>query len=125
MQQLTRKQLQILQTLIDLNDWEVMQKKELATQSGRTLYFQIAKSIRKGPQKRSYLKQRTGNVSERSLRGRMRSFEHLNLLECLAGAEDARTRKLVPTQKFIDLVALHLNSYQKILESHFLLVEKH
>jgi hypothetical protein len=125
MLQLTEKQLRILDLLIELNDLEVMQHEQLATRSGRTLYFQIAKSIRKDPRKRSYLKQRTGNVSERSLRGRMRSFEHLNLLECLAGVEDARTRKLVPTQRFIDLVALHLSSYQKVLETHFHLVSKH
>lgn len=124
MHKLTEKQIQLLDLLIELNDFEGLQHRELKTLSGRSLYYQLAKSILDDRKKHSFLKQRIGRLSERSLRNRMRDFEATQLLERQPDVLDARTRKLVPTKKFVDMVEQHLNFCQKKLESRFFLIEK-
>lgn len=124
MRNLTEKQLQLLELLIALNDWEWGQNGELKTLSGRSLYYQLARAILDDRKKRTALKQRLERLSERSIRDRMRAFEAKQLLECQPGTLDARTRKLVPTEKFFDMIEQHLAHCQKILESRYFLIEK-
>lgn len=126
MPKFTERHVQILELLVALNDWEDREIHQLGTLSGRTLYFQMAKSLlqARGPYDGDSLKQCMGNLSDRSLRERMRHFEACNLLNREPGDVDARTRKLVPTEQFEFLLEQHLDHCQKSLESRFYLVNK-
>lgn len=124
MRNLTDKQLHLLDLLIALNDWESMQKGELKTQSGRSLYYQLARVLLDERKNRSALKQRLGRLSERSIRDRMRAFEANQLLQREPGVFDARTRTLVPTERFLDIIEQHLAYCQKTIESRYFLIEK-
>ena len=70
------------------------------------------------------MKQRVGDASERSLRAHMRSFEEAGLLTEKSGIQDARTRQIIPTEKFTEDLVEHLDHFMRLLESHYLLLEK-
>jgi hypothetical protein len=38
--------------------------------------------------------------------------------------DDARSKQLVPTEKFNQLMAVHAEQVRKIFDKHFLLIEK-
>lgn len=114
----------MLDLLIALNDIEALQGRAFSTLSGRTLYYQMAKTFCQHRQQPPVLKARLGKLSERAMRDRLRAFEEDHWLECQPGRWDARTRKLVPTDKFFDLLEKHLCRCQQALESRYFLIEK-
>ena len=54
----------------------------------------------------------------------MRSFEEAGLLTEKSGIQDARTRQIIPTEKFTEDLVEHLDHFMRLLESHYLLLEK-
>lgn len=125
MSPLTEKQLHLLAFLVPLHDQEVGGCEALHTQSGRTLYFELAKTMLGDPSHQSAgLKQRLGRLSERTIRNRMRAFEQMGLMKVHSRAADARTRELVTTEKFEQELKLHLDKCGLILEKHFYVIGK-
>jgi DNA-binding transcriptional ArsR family regulator len=122
---LSSKQANLLSIMVALNAWEQNYSVPLKTQSGRSLYFQLAQALL-APDACDgvMMKQRVGDASERSLRAHMRSFEEAGLLTEKSGIQDARTRQIIPTEKFTEDLVEHLDHFMRLLESHYLLLEK-
>jgi DNA-binding MarR family transcriptional regulator len=126
MSPLTEKQLHLLAFLVALHDQETNGFDVLHTQSGRTLYFELAKTMLDDQTRQAIgLKQRLGRLSERTIRNRIRSFEEMGLLKVHSRSADGRTRELVATEKFSQELKLHLNNCGVILEKHFYVIDKH
>lgn len=122
---LTEKQLRLLAFLVALNDQEVNGCEALHTQSGRTLFFELAKTLLGDPTTQAAsLKQRMGRLSERTIRNRIRTFEQMELLKVLPRVVDARTRELVATEKFEQELKVHLDRCGVILDKHFYVIDK-
>lgn len=125
MSPLTEKQLHLLSFLVALHDQETNGFDALHTQSGRTLYFELAKTMLDDQTRQTAgLKQRLGRLSERTIRNRMRSFEEMGLLKVHPRSADGRTRELVATEKFAQELKLHLDKCGVILEKHFYVIDK-
>lgn len=125
MTKLNLKQTNLLEILIALNAWELEEKTELQTQSGRSLYFQLAQAMLASESAGGVsLKRRVGTACERSIRERIRTFQQAELLCVKGNDKDARTKQIVPTKKFAEDLAKHLDHCIELLESQFILIEK-
>jgi len=97
----------------------------LQTMTGRTLYFLLVGALLKnkdyGP---NSLKAFTGHMTERAMRGRIREFEKMGLISVEQSETDARTRTLVPTEKFVTQFELHAAHIQHLLQSNYILIPK-
>ena len=124
MLKLNPKQANLLSVLVALNDWEQKNSPCLQTQSSRSLYFQLAQALlAEDAQGGVRLKKRVGHASERSIRDRLRTFQEAGLLLEHSGSQDARTRQIVPTDKFTVELCEHLDHYIELLEDRYLLIE--
>ena len=122
---LTTKQANLLSIMVALNAWEQKNSALLKTQSGRSLYFQLAQALLAPDACEGVMmKQRVGDASERSVRAHMRLFEEAGLLTEKSGTQDARTKHIVPTEKFAEELLQHLDHFIGLLEGHYLLLEK-
>lgn len=125
MSKLSAKQANLLSILVALNAWELKNCDPLQTQSGRSLYFQLAQALLAPDEGDGVMmKQRLGDASERSMRDHMRLFQEAGLLTEKSGTHDARTKQIVPTEKFTEELRQHLDHCISLLESRYLLVEK-
>ena len=92
----------LLQILIDINLWEVHQGRELQTISGRDLYFLIAATLLTDADgKPQSLKLLNGRMTDRATRIRIREFQELGLVDVVDNEDDARTKRVVPTEKYV------------------------
>lgn len=115
----------LLQILIDINLWEVHQGRELQTISGRDLYFLIAATLLTDADGKSQsLKLLNGRMTDRATRNRIREFQALGLVEVIDNEDDARTKRVVPTEKFIRRLNHHLYMFQQICQNRFLMLDK-
>ncbi len=125
MSKLSPKQTNMLSILVALNAWEQKHNPMLQTQSGRSLYFQLAQILLAPVEGDGVsMKQRLGDASERSMRDHMRLFQEAGLLTEKSGTQDARTRQIVPTEKFTEGLRQHLDLCIELLEDRYLMVEK-
>ncbi len=125
MRKLSPKQANLLSILVTLNAWEQKNSASLHTQSGRSLYFQLAQVLLAPVEGDGVsMKQRLGDASERSMRDQMRSFQEAGLLTEKNGTQDARTKQIVPTEKFADDLRQHLDLCIGLLEYRYLMIEK-
>lgn len=124
MLKLNPKQANLLSILVALNDWEQKYSASLQTQSGRSLYFQLAQALlAEDAQGGVMLKRRVGHASERSIRDCLRIFQEAGLLLEQSGVQDARTKQIVPTDTFIRELCKHLYHSIALLEDRYLLIE--
>ena len=94
MTKLNLKQTNLLEILIALNAWELEEKTELQTQSGRSLYFQLAQAMLASESAGGVsLKRRVGTACERSIRERIRTFQQAELLCVKGNDKDAISAK--------------------------------
>jgi len=115
----------LLHILIEINQWEDGQQCELQTISGRDLYFRIAASMLSDSKgKQQPLKLLSGRITDRATRNRIREFQKLGLVEVLDNDHDARTKRVVPTEKFIRRLNHHLHLFKQLCHSKYLMVEK-
>lgn len=74
----------------------------MQTISGRDLYFLIAATLLTDADgKPQSLKLLSGRITDRATRNRMREFQELGLVEVIDNEDDARTKRVVATEKFI------------------------
>ena len=115
----------LLQILIDINLWEVHQGRELQTISGRDLYFMIAATLLTDADgKPQSLKLLNGRMTDRATRNRITEFQELGLVEVIDNEEDARTKRVVPTEKFLRRLNHHLHLFKQLCEVRYLMVAK-
>lgn len=118
---------EIIRCLTELHEWELNNAPLLGSLTGRHLYYRIAaRTVGDRELLSRSLKDLVGGVgyTEKALRTRMREMEAQGLIEALSGREDARSRCLMPTEKFYEFVYLHASQVKKTLEKSFFLIEK-
>jgi DNA-binding MarR family transcriptional regulator len=54
----------------------------------------------------------------------MRHMERQGLIEAVTRPDDARSKLLIPTEKFNALMTQHAEQVKKIFDKHFFLIEK-
>ena len=114
-------------SLAELHQWELENHPLLMSLTGRHLYYRLAEeSVKSDPALSRALKDLFGGMyfTEKALRTRMRQMETDGLIQAVTSHEDARSKRLVPTEKFHELMALHAEQVKKIFDKHFLLIEK-
>lgn len=115
----------LLQILIDINLWEVHQGRELQTISGRDLYFLIAATLLTDADgKLQSLKLLNGRMTDRATRNRIREFQELGLVDVVDNEDDARTKRVVPTEKFIRRLNHHLHLFKQLCGVRYLMIDK-
>ena len=115
----------LLRILMEINQWEDAQCRELQTISGRDLYFKIAGTLLTDASgKPQPLKLLNGRITDRATRTRIREFQELGLVEVIDNEDDARTKRVVPTDKFVDRLNHHLRLLKKLCEARYLMVAK-
>ncbi len=115
----------LLRVLIEINQWEDVQQRELQTISGRDLYFRIAASmLPDSTEKQQALKLLSGRTTDRATRNRIREFQAMGLVEVFDNEHDARTKRVVPTAKFIRRLNNHLHVFRQLCQSGFLMIDK-
>lgn len=114
----------LLRILIEINQWEDSQGRELQTVSGRDLYFRIAATLlNDSVGKKQPLKLLSGRITDRATRNRIREFQELGLIEVVQSDLDARTRRVVPTDKFVTRLNHHLWLLKQLCDARYLMVE--
>ena len=114
-------------SLAELHQWELENHPLFPTLTGRPLYYRLAEeSVKTDPGLARALKDLFGGMyfTEKALRTRMRQMETDGLIQAVTSHEDARSKHLVPTEKFHQLMTMHAEQVKKIFDKHFLLIEK-
>jgi hypothetical protein len=115
----------LLRILIDVNQWEDAQYRELQTISGRDLYFKIAGTLLTDASgKPQPLKLLNGRITDRATRTRIREFQELGLVVVVDSEDDARTKRVVPTDKFVVRLNHHLRLLKQLCDARYLMVVK-
>jgi hypothetical protein len=115
----------LLQILIEINQWEDSHGREFQTVSGRDLYFKIAATLLDDSVgKKRPLKLLSGRITDRATRSRIREFQELGLVEVIDNEDDARTKRVVPTDKFIRRLNHHLHLFKQLCDARYLMVVK-
>jgi len=113
-----------LEIFIEMNNWEGHDK-ALLTLSGRDLYIQIAAGLLTDPKSSILnLKSIQGHVTDRSTRNRLKEFQNLGLVQVAYNKYDARTKRIVPTDKLISMLNSHIRYLKKLIEKKYILIEK-
>jgi hypothetical protein len=117
----------IVENLAKLHQWEVDHMPLLGTLTGRHLYFRIAQ---RAVGDRSLLSRALKDLmygsgfTEKGLRTRMREMEAGGYIASVSGEHDARSKCLMPTEKFYEAIYLHADEVRRIFEKDFLMIEK-
>lgn len=126
--QINTKQLTaIVENLAELHQWEANHLPLLGTLTGRHLYFRIAQ---RAVGDRELLSRALKDLmygsgfTEKGLRTRMREMEASGYIASVAGERDARSKCLMPTEKFYEAIYLHADEVRRIFENDFLMIEK-
>lgn len=117
----------IVANLAELHEWELNNSTLLSTLTGRHLYFRIAqRAVGDHSLLSKALKDLMGGsgYTEKALRIRMREMEADGYFALVNGEDDARSKCLMPTEKFYESIYLHANQVRLIFGKNFLMIEK-
>lgn len=123
----TRQLTAVIANLAELHQWEVNHLPLLGTLTGRHLYFRIAQ---RAVGDRALLSRALKDLmygsgfTEKGLRTRMREMEANGYIASVSGEHDARSKCLMPTEKFYEAIYLHADEVRRIFEKDFLMIEK-
>ncbi len=123
----TRQLTAIVANLAELHEWELDHAPLLNTLTGRHLYFRIAqRAVGDRALLSKALKDLTGGsgYTEKALRTRMREMEKEGYIASVNGEDDARSKYLMPTEKFYETIYLHADQVRRIFDKDFLMIEK-
>ena len=113
--------------LAELHEWELKFCPLLTTQTGRHLFFRIAqRAVGERVLLSRALKDLMGgsNYTEKGLRNRIREMEKEGYIVLKSGEKDARSKYLMPTDKFYDAIYAHAEQARRIFGEDFLMIEK-
>lgn len=117
----------LLGCISDLYNWEMENLPFMQTTTGRFIYHALAGQVlSKGssfemPLKPLFL---TQHFTEKALRIRIQEMAEQGLVETVRSKGDNRTKCLVPTEKFQELVHAHAQIAQNCLRNKFLVIPK-
>ena len=117
----------IVANLAELHEWELDHAPLLGTLTGRHLYFRIAqRAVGDRSLLSKALKDLMGGAgyTEKALRIRMREMEADGYIASVNGEDDARSKYLMPTERFYESIYLHADQVRRIFEKDFLMIEK-
>jgi DNA-binding MarR family transcriptional regulator len=117
----------IVANLAELHEWELDHCPLLSTLTGRHLYFRIAqRAVGDRALLSKALKDLMGGsgYTEKALRIRMREMEAEGYIASVNGEDDARSKYLMPTEKFYEAIYIHADQVRRIFEKDFLMIEK-
>lgn len=116
---------ELLRVLLQIHQWECNQLEELGTISGRDLYLRLAAGLLEDDQTPQTLKLLQGPMTERATRQRIKDFEANGLLDVIQpSSSDLRTKRAVPTTKFVHRLNSHLALLMQICEENFVMIKK-
>jgi DNA-binding MarR family transcriptional regulator len=113
--------------LAELHEWELKFCPLLTTQTGRHLFFRIAqRAVGERVLLSRALKDLMGgsDYTEKGLRNRIREMEKEGYIVLKSGEKDARSKYLMPTDKFYDAIYAHAEQARRIFGEDFLMIEK-
>ena len=117
----------LLRVLAEAHEWEIEHHVALQTVLGRALYFGILHAHLNGHRlDHTSLKQLVSPdvASDRGVRLRMREFEKLGLIYIELNAADKRTKRIIPTEKFIEQVNAHASQFMRLFQKRFIIIQK-
>jgi DNA-binding MarR family transcriptional regulator len=117
----------IVANLAELHEWEIDHSPLLETMTGRNLYFRIAqRAVGDRALLSRSLKDLMGGsgFTEKALRTRMREMEKNGYIASVSSEDDARSKCLMPTEKFYEAIYLHADQVRRIFEKNFLMIDK-
>ena len=117
----------IINSLAELNQWELNNSPFLTTMSGRHIYYRIAQravgeqSLLSRSMKELYC---GSNLSEKALRTRVRELEEQGVITTVSSTSDTREKYLMPTEKFYEAIYHHARQARRIFGRDFHMIEK-
>ncbi len=118
----------ILGGLAQLHQWEAESVPPLDTVSGRYLYFKMMEHAMGGSASPSGRLLKNihcdAQLSERTIRLKLREFERMGYVESSMGSRDRRARQLKPTAKILAIMEEHIQAFEQIMGKELLLIEK-
>jgi hypothetical protein len=116
---------ELLRILMQIHLWECNEQEEIGTISGRDLYFRLAVGLLEDDEMPQTLKLLQGPLTERATRQRIKAFQANGLLDVIQQqTSDLRTKRAVPTAKFVNRLNLHLDLIMQMCEAHFVMVKR-
>jgi hypothetical protein len=116
---------ELLRVLMQIHQWECTQQEEVGTISGRDLYLRLAVGLLEDDEMPQTLKFLQGPLTERATRQRIREFQANGLLDLIQPqSSDLRTKRAVPTAKFVNRLNLHLDLMMQMCEAHFVMIKR-
>lgn len=119
--------LKMLDILAELHEWELANLPVFQTTTGRHLYFAMIRELAGRPEGGSKaLKELFGSshFTVKAMRLRMQALLEEGYLQVQEGQKDGRVRHLVPTPAFEEAMAHHAQQVAKLVNRHFILVQK-
>lgn len=98
----------LLRIFIEIHKWEMENGDIFRNTSSRDLYYSMIDDLLNNKLKESSLKSHKGSTTLKASRQRIQSFESIGMAVISQSMSDGRSKKLVPTPKFIELVEQHL-----------------
>ena len=117
----------IMSNLAELYEWELDNLPLLRTLTGRHLYFGLARrAVCERELLSGALKEIMGGAefTDKALRIRLYEMQQAGLIESVRGTHDARSRHLIPTDKFHEMIHTYTNQVHLIFNRNFLMIEK-
>ena len=114
---------ELLRVLMQIHQWECSQTEVMGTISARDLYLRLAVGLLQDDQIPQNLKLLQGPLTERATRRRITEFKALGLLDLTKSrSSDLRTKRAVPTAKFVNQLNLHMDLL--MLQKNFVMMKK-
>ena len=104
----------LLRILIEIHKWEATNGDIFKNTSSRDLYYSMIDDLLNNKLKESSLKSHKGSTTLKASRQRIQSFEAIGMAVITQSTSDGRTKKLIPTEKFIQLVEQHLVALERL-----------
>jgi hypothetical protein len=113
--------------LAELHRWEMDNMAYMRTMTGRHLYFAAAqRAVGERAQLERSLKElfSSPHLTEKALRNRMQDMLTEGLFLSQSSEQDNRSKHLIPTDKFFEIVHKHAEQTRKIFRNNFLIFPK-
>lgn len=117
----------IISNLAELHEWELGFSPLLTTLTGRHLYFRIAqRAVGDRALLSRSLKDLMGGsgFTEKGLRNRIQQMESEGYIVAVNGEVDGRSKYLMPTEKFYEVIYWHADQVRRVFEKDFFMIEK-
>jgi len=116
---------ELLRVLMQIHQWECNQRDELGTISGRDLYLRLAVGLLEDDKNTQTLKLLQGPLTELATRQRIKEFQANDLIDVIQPTSaDLRTKRAVPTAKFVHRLNSHLDLLMQMYEANFVIIKK-